>query len=112
MVRIYFSSEAYTTRVELLSLQASMVRSSINRRTVRVLQLNSSAASGIDKSSFFIGTFFRSFRRYLFVGISVIQAFVLIDIVNPEPISICKSEVDGFEGVAIDNFFQFREMKI
>jgi hypothetical protein len=48
------------------------VRSSINRRTVRVLQFSISAASGIDKSSFFIGKFFyrlRDIDTFLFVAI-------------------------------------------
>ena len=89
-----------------------MVRSSINRRTVRVLQLNSSAASGIDKSSFFIGPFLCYFMRSLFAKFSDIQTPVVIDIVNSEPITVCEPEVDGFEGVAIDDFFQFRKMKI
>ena len=69
MVRIYPRKEAYTTRVELLSLQASMVRSSIKRRTVRVLQLNNSAASGIDKSSFFTGKLFYNFQAKFTVEI-------------------------------------------
>jgi hypothetical protein len=109
---MYPFKEAYTTRVELLSLQASMVRSSINRRTVRVLQLNSSAVSGIDKSSFFIGPFLLYFERCVFAALSDIQALVFIDIVNSEPITVCQPEIDGFEGIAIDNFFQFRKMKI
>jgi hypothetical protein len=89
-----------------------MVRSSINRRTVRVLQLSSSAASGIDRSSFFIGPFLCYFRRSLLAIFSDIQTPVLIDIVNSEPITVCESEVDSFERVAIDNFLQFRKMKI
>jgi len=112
MVRIYSCREEYTTRVELLSLQASIVRSSIKRRTVRVLQLNSSAVSGIDKSSFFIGFFFCNFWAIFVVAFSDIQALVFIDIVNSEPITVCEPEVDGFEGVAIDYFSQFRKMKI
>jgi hypothetical protein len=50
--------------------------------------------------------------RYLFVGFSVIQTLVFIDIVNSEPITVCEPEVDGFEGVAIDYFFEFRKMAI
>jgi hypothetical protein len=48
----------------------------------------------------------------LFIAFSVIQALALIDIVNSEPITVCEPEVDGFEGVAIDYFFQFRKMAI
>jgi hypothetical protein len=104
MVRIYPRKETDTTRVELLSLQASMVRSSIKRRTVRVLQLNSSAASGIDKSSFFIGHFFYFWRIKFGVGVSCIQTPGLVNIVNSEPIAIYQPDVYRSEGVAINNF--------
>ena len=43
-----------TTLVEFLTLQASMVRSSISRRIVLELQLSISAASEIDRSFFSI----------------------------------------------------------
>ena len=89
-----------------------MVRSSINRRTVRVLQLNSSAASGIDKSSFFIGSFFSNFWTIFVCCVLVINTSVFIDIVNSEPITVCQPEVDALKGIAIDNFSQFGEMKI
>ena len=98
MVRMYPRKEAYTTRVELLSLQASMVRSAIKRRTVRVLQLNSSAASGIDKSSFFMVRFVLN-SSLIFLGresgIRCIMDLVFVDIKNSEPITVCEPDVDG-----------------
>jgi hypothetical protein len=109
---MYPRSEVLTTRVELLNLQASMVRSSIKRRTVRVLQLNISAASGIDKSSFFIANVFYNLWIIFFGRVRCIPAFVFIDIVNSKPITVCEPDVDGFEGVAIDNCFQFWKKKI
>ena len=43
---------------------------------------------------------------------SDIQISVFVDIVNSEPITVCEPEVDGLEGVAIDDLFQFRKMTI
>ena len=96
MVRRYPRKEADTTRVELLSLQASMVRSSIKRRTVRVLQLNSSAASGIDKSSFFMVRFFLNLAVIFLGREHCIRDLIFVDIENSEPITVCEPDVDGF----------------
>jgi hypothetical protein len=80
-----------------------MVRSSINRRTVRVLQLNISAVSGIDKSSFLIGHFFHNLGVKFGIGAPPIQTPVFVDIENSEPIAIRKPDVDTSEGgVAIN----------
>jgi hypothetical protein len=81
-----------------------MVRSSINRRTVRVLQLNSWAVSGIDKSSFFIDQFFHNLGVKFGIGVPCIQMPGFVNIVNSEPITIYQPDVYRFEGVALNNF--------
>jgi hypothetical protein len=80
-----------------------MVRSSINLRTVRVLQLNISAASGIDKSSFFIGHFFYILWIKFGLDVLCLQVPGFIDIVNSEPVTICQPDVYRSEGIAINN---------
>jgi hypothetical protein len=80
-----------------------MVRSSINRRTVRVLQLNISAVSGIDKSSFFIGHIFHILAAKTCVGVPCSQTPGLVNIVNSEPIAIYQPDIHGSEGVTINN---------
>jgi hypothetical protein len=84
-----------------------MVRSSINRRTVRVLQLNISAVSGIDKSSFLIGHFFSILRVKFDVGIPCIQTPVLVNVVNSEAIPICQPDIHCSEGVTVYNLSYF-----
>ena len=84
-------------------MQTSMVRSSINRRTVRVLQLNISAVSGIDKSSFFIGHFFHILGVKFGAGVSCIQTPGLVDIVNSEPIAVYQPDVYRSEGGVVIN---------
>ena len=80
-----------------------MVRSSINRRTVRVLQLNISAVSGIDKSSFLIAHFFSILRVKFDVGVPCIQTPVLVNVVNSEPIPIDQPDIHRSEGVTVYN---------
>ena len=80
-----------------------MVRSSINRRTVRVLQLNISAVSGIDKSSFLVGHFFSILRVKFDVGVPCIQTPVLVNVANSEPIPICQPDIHRSEGVTVYN---------